>query len=221
MDNTIKKQAGYILAFVLGTILLLGQCNRSKILIENKKLKSNINALQDTIKYKENKIGGITASKKALLVSEKELRKEVYFKDERIAKLTKDFITLKSIVKVEQEVKIIEVPIMYKDTIPFKFEKVFNIKEKWYSIEGMSNQKGITISNLNLPNEQFLIIGEKREGIFKSKYLSIDVINTNPNFKTTNITTQVIQVKEPFYNKGWFRTIEVIGAFTLGAWSLK
>lgn len=221
MEATIKKQAGYILAVVLGFILLLGQCNRSKLTSENKRLKSNVQALQDTIKYKENKIGGITASKKALEVTEKELRKQVYVKDERIAKLTKEFTTLKSVVKIEQEVKLVEVPIRYTDTIPCIFERKFNLREKWYSIDGVSNQKGITISNLTLPNEQFVIVGEKRDGIFKPKYLSVDVVNTNPNFHTVNITTQVIKVETPFYNKGWFRIAEMVGAFGLGAYLAK
>lgn len=217
MEDFIKNKTGYVLAVVLGVLLFMAQCSRSKEIGENNRLKSNIEALQDTIKYKENKIGGITASKRALEVTEKDLRKQVYVKDERIAKLSKDFDELKSVVKIDQEVKVVGVPIWYADSIPCIFEKKFAIAEKWYNIDGVSTQKGIKINSFSLPNEQFIIIGEKKEGIFKPNYLSVDVVNTNPNFKTKDVTTQVIKIDTPFYNKGWFRVAEIIGSFALGA----
>lgn len=221
MEAFLKKYFKYVLVVLFVFLLFFVQCSRNNALSENKRLKSNIEALNDKVSYQENKIGGITASKKALEVTEKELRKQIFVKDERIAKLTKDFKELKSVVNIEQEIKLVEVPIYYKDTIPFVFERKFNLREKWYSIDGLSNQKGVFIDKIEFPNEQFVIVGKKSEGLFKPNYLTVDVVNTNPNFKTINITTQVIQVETPFYNKGWFRASEIVGAFVLGAYIAK
>jgi len=55
MENFIKKQAGYIIAVLLGVLLFFSQCSKSKVIGEKNRLQSNIEALQDTITYKENK----------------------------------------------------------------------------------------------------------------------------------------------------------------------
>ncbi|AHK11393.1 hypothetical protein F132_47 [Flavobacterium sp. phage 1/32] len=221
MEKTFKNRIGIILGVVLLFILLMGQCTAFKLKSENKRLQSNIEALNDSVKYTKNKIGTITASKKAIEATEKELKNQVWLKDEKLKKLTEEFSQLKSATKIKTIVTIEKIPVPYPDTIPCIFDKKINVKEKWYNFKVTSTQKGLTIDSLMIPNEQYIITGMKSDGFFKPKYLNISVTNTNPFIKTIDVQTQVIKIETPFYNKGWFRVLEAVTFFGAGAYIAK
>lgn len=217
MDAQYKKGVIFVFGAILGILLLISKCTSDKYREKSARLEQNVKALNDSIRYKNNKIGTVTASKKAIEATVKELKNEVWVKDERINKLTKDFNKLQSVTKIKTVVTIPEIKANYKDTIPYIFERKSNVLDKWYSFNYNSNQKGLTIYDFKLHNETFIVIGQKRDGIFKKPYWEADVTNTNPYFKTTDIQIQVIQEKTPFYNKFWFRMVEIGLAGAAGA----
>lgn len=221
MESNLKKQIWYGLGFILILLLFVGQCTQSKYKDENKRLKSNVEALQESVKYTKNKLGTLTASKKAIEASEKELKKQVWLKDEKLKKLTEEFNQVKSATKIKTIVTIEKIPVPYPDTIPCVFDKKINVKEKWYNFSLTSTQKGISIDSLQIPNEQYVITGMKRDGFLKPKYLQVSVTNTNPFIKTIDVQTQVIRIEQPFYNKGWFRVLEAVTAFGFGVYIAK
>lgn len=221
MDVQYKKASVFILGAVLLLLLIISKCTSDKYKEESVRYKKNVEALKDTIRYKNNAIGTITASKKAFEVTAKELKKQVWIKDEKINKLTKDFEKLQSVIKTTTAVSIPEINVAYKDSVPFIFERKAQVKNDWYSLNVKSDHKGITLSNLNLENTSYHILGQKRDGLFKKPYWEAEVTNTNPYFKTTNIEIQVIQEKQPFYNKWWFRVTEIGLAAFAGAKAAK
>lgn len=217
MTFEYKKQFGYILAAIMAVFLITGKCSRDKLERENGRMSKNVKAIQDTITYKNNKIGTITASKKAFEVTVKELRKQNWVKDEKLVTLTKEFNKLQSAIKITQEVEIKEIPIVYRDSVPCDFKRQDSISTKNYRFDYLSTQKGVLISNLSIPNEQYIITGYKSKGFFsKESELTVDVTNSNEVVKTKNIETQVITIPKPFYNRGWFTISVNVGCFIGG-----
>ena len=220
METQYKKGVIFIFGVVVILLLLISKCTTDKYKEKSERLERNVKALNDTIRYKENKIGTITASKKAIETTVKELKKEVWVKDDKINKLTKDFNKLQSVSKITTAVNVPEIKVNYKDTIQYIFERKDNFLDKYYSFNYTSNQKGLIISDLNLENVSYIVIGKKRDGIFKKSYWESEVTNTNPYFKTIDVQIQVIQEKTPFYNKLWFRLAEM-GLAGAAGWNLK
>lgn len=212
-----KKQFGYLLAIAMFILWVTGKCSLDKSREDNKVMSQNVKALKDTITYKNNKIGTITASKIAFEVSAKELKKQNWIKDEKLVTLAKEFSKLQSATKIKQEVEIVEIPIIYRDSIPCNFERKDSISTKKYRFDYLSNQRGVTISNLSIPNDQYVLTGYKGGGFFSGNgVLTVDVTNTNEAIKTRNIETQVITIPKPFYNKGWFTISVNVGCFVGG-----
>lgn len=209
MELQYKKSLIFIVSIVLLVLLVISKCTTDKYKEKSARLEKNIEALNDTIKYSKNRLGTITASKKALEVTVGELKKQVWVKDEVIVKLTKDYKDLKSVAKIETTVKVPEIKLDYETPIPFEFERFLKVDKEHYSFNIKSNNIGLTLSDLNLENTSYIVIGEKRDGLFKKPYYVTEVTNTNPYFLTKNVEVQIIQEKKPFYNKLWFRMVEI------------
>jgi hypothetical protein len=61
---------------------------------------------------------------------------------------------------------------------------------------------GLTIDSLKIPNEQRIIIGEKKEGFLNLKTkLEIEVNNSNPYIQTTNIAGYTYEPKKKWYER--------------------
>jgi hypothetical protein len=217
MTAANQKRIGIAIIIILILIICFGACNFSNLKKDKNRLENNITALQDSVKYKNNAIGTITASKKALEVTEKELKEQTWIKDAKLAALQKEFNKIINSTKITSTVEVPEIKVPYKDTIPCVFERQQAVRDSWYSFDAKSTQKGFTIENLTIPNEQYIITGMKRDGLFKPLYLTVDVANTNPYIKTNDIKSQVVQVKQPFYNKVWFKVAIFAAGVAAGA----
>ena len=77
--------------------------------------------------------------------------------------------------------------------MPCEFTREFGVFEKYYSIEGTSNEKGISLNEIKIPNTLSFAIGDKKTGFFKSEY-RIEAVNSNPYITTTGIDAYTLQV---------------------------
>jgi len=182
-----------ILVYVFNTI-----SNKNETI---KRQESNIKALKDSTTYFKNKQGEIVATKLALQLTEKELKQEK--KNNNDLKIAIDkFKKTIAVVQSKQEVKIDTVFIPFKDTVPCVFERFNTIKDKYYKFDLKVNQIGSIVSNFELtPNNQTLVIGEKKKNFFSNSELRAEITNSNSLFNQKEIKPIVIIYKKSWYEK--------------------
>lgn len=88
--------------------------------------------------------------------------------------------------------------------VPSKFE----LKEKWFSINGEVKKDGVLINKLLIPNESTVTIGYKKTGFLSlSRKAIVEIENTNPYLKTTKISNVVIEKNKSLFKKPLFWVI--------------
>tara|TARA_R100001530_G_scaffold136299_1_gene116289 strand:+ start:1875 stop:2594 length:720 start_codon:yes stop_codon:yes gene_type:complete len=189
-EKTIKIPALRIswlhVVVVVLAILWFRSCSEKRNLEKN--FAQNSEVLQDTIKYYKNKKGEEIATRLAmqgekqslefLLASQKDSTKQ-------LKSLVKYYKKVAAAVRTETITQIdsIEVPYFIEGN---DFSIPFSLQEKWYGLSGRSTNKGLFLDNLTIPNQQSIVIGDKKTGFFKTQF-RIDVINSNPYIKTTSV----------------------------------
>lgn len=168
---------------------------------------SNIKASNDSIKYYKNKFGNEVASKLAFQYDLSQL-KNVASENVKLKEVIKKF---KKPITIIETVQVVKIDTMY---IPFenKIDCVFNediIKgTEYYSFSANVSEIGFKLNYLKLFNNQTIITGLKRQGLFKRPLLTTEITNTNPYIKQTKIKPIVIIYPQKIYEK-WFITIPI------------
>ena len=111
----------------------------------------------------------------------------------QLKRLVRSFRNVDTAGNVTTVTKIDTIPIPYEVEVPCKFTREFGIFERYYTIEGTSNKKGISLNEISIPNTLSFAIGDKKTGFFKSEY-RIEVVNSNPYITTTGLDAYTLQV---------------------------
>lgn len=95
-----------------------------------------------------------------------------------------------------------------KDSIPFEvkipceFEEVsFSKVDSNYSIFGSIDKNQLTIDSLQIPNEQTVVLGEKKKHLFKPSEYEVHIVNSNSLIKTKKIQSLVIKPSRKWYER--------------------
>src|SRR5690606_23680521 len=99
--------------------------------------------------------------------------------------------------------KIDSIPIPYEVPIPCKFHREWEKIDPFYSISGTSDQNGITIESLEVPNTLSFAIGKKKKGWFDSEYV-IETVNSNPNITTIGLDSYSLKVPKKRFGVSLF-----------------
>jgi type II secretory pathway pseudopilin PulG len=153
------------------------------------RVESNLAAQQQELTAYELKNNQLVSTRKTIEVTNKELKRQIWVKDDSLNLLVKQFKKVKAAVKIEQEVEIRNIPMPYEVPVPYDFTRNLKKINKYYSLFGVSNSLGVTIDSLKIHNTQRIVIGTKRS-YFKTT-ITTDVTNSNPHVNTTGITSQV------------------------------
>lgn len=184
----MKKAIPYIIAFVFA-VLFLDQCGKTSQLKSNNKNANEF--LNDTISYFQNKVGQEVAEKTALKGYKNQLKillSKQIDSTGQLKTLVKEYKSIAAAGNVVQETRIDTILIPYDSIIDFDFNRNWFKNDKFYSLSGTSNQLGITIDSLKIPNTISFAIGEKKTGFFKTE-TKVNVVNSNPYVKTTGLDT--------------------------------
>lgn len=157
-----------------------------------KRVEKNLTAQKDEISSYKLKNGQQVATIKSLEVSQNELKKQLWVKDDSLSLMIKEFKNVKAAVVVDTKVVIDSVPVPYEVPVPCEFYREFTFNDPNYSFRGVSSHLGITLKDLQIPNTMRLVLGEKRN-FFKTT-ITADVTNSNLLIQTTGITSQVTTV---------------------------
>ena len=199
--NIVEVDNKSIIIAVLMIVLLFSFTRCS----ENKKVaKSNNIALTENAKVFKNKIGTLTTEKRVLQIERNELKDLVFVQDTTINKLRKELNRVSTITKIVTITKIDSVYVPFNTELPYDTIRVGKHAKKYFKFDYSVTSKGLSLTNINIPNEQIVINGFKRNGIFGKKYLITQITNTNPYISTTNVQTIKVIVPTPFYDTRLF-----------------
>ena len=95
--------------------------------------------------------------------------------------------------------------VVYKDTVPFTFEKQGNIANSDYSLNYKSNQKGISITDLVIENDITIVTGLKRKWFLGKETNTIDVSHSNELVKVKEIKYIENKPKKKWYDTNAFK----------------
>lgn len=84
-----------------------------------------------------------------------------------------------------------------------------------YTIEQTISRTGTKIDRLFVPNEQKLVFGTKKKGLFKTEH-TVDVNNSNELMKVSNIKNYTFVPEKQWYEKWWVHSLFGAGVGSAG-----
>ena len=197
--DTFNKQR--FLIILLGLICLVitsslfSKCESEKVQL------ANINALNKENTFYKLKNGQLVTSVEVLSYDKAQLKNSIVLKDKRIKELIDKFNKIKSVTRYITVTKFDTIELRYKDTVPCVFDRQDKISKQWYNIAYKSNQKGISITELSIPDSVIVVSGIKRKWFLGKQTQTADITHSNPFVETKQI--QHIEVVTP---KKWYDT---------------
>jgi len=164
---------------------------------------NSIEALTSDLKEFKTKQGLWASEKQAFEGTEKDLKQIIKTKDAALQNALKTFKKRVAAASIKTIVEIDTVFIPYDKTVDFEFSETFKKDTKYYSINGVANQKGVDVLNVSIPNTQTLVIGKKRVGFLKHE-TTVDVINSNPLIKVDELEAFSFKSKPKRFGLGIF-----------------
>lgn len=168
---------------------LFQKCESEKIQL------ANIDALNKELTTYQLKNGQLVTSVENLNYTKEQLKKSLLMKDKKVKELTDKFSNIKSITKIVTNTKFDTIKLVYNDSIPCNFERVGSDLKQWYHIAYKSNQKGVEITELSIPDSVIVATGDKRKWFWGKRTSVTDITHANPFVETESI--QHIEVVQP------------------------
>lgn len=179
---------------------------------QNQKLKDDL--INDIARYKDSaqyysiKINGMAvdiAFNKSLQVKNKEQLEALIKKNDTLAKIVSKFRTINSTTIIKEVISIKHDTIKIDNQIPCDF-KPFKVRKDstYYNFVGTISPKFFSIDSLAIPNKQSVIIGRRKLGFLKGTEERVEIVNSNPLIKTTNIDNYIISKPKKWYQKKAF-----------------
>jgi hypothetical protein len=210
MITTINKNRIYISVLLTVCLILVSQlfskCESEKLQL------ANVKALNSKVIVYKLKNGDLVTSVENLSYTNSQLKSSIMMKDKKVKELTSKFSKVKGITKYVTNTKFDTIKLTYKDSIPCNFERNGSVLEEWYHIAYNSNQKGVDIYELSIPDSVIVVTGEKRKWFWGKRTSVTDITHANPFVETESI--QHIEVKEK--TKWYDTTIFKVGVGFLG-----
>ena len=128
------------------------------------------------------------------------------------------FKDIKSGVIIKETTIIKEVAVPFDRPIPCNFQPfpVSKVTKDFRFYTTVANT-GLTIDSLMIPNEAKVVVGDRREGFLKLKSsLVVDVVNSNPYIKTSNISGFIYTPEKKWYEKTWVHLVAGAGLGIVG-----
>ncbi len=166
-----------ILVCVLG-FLLFQQCSKNETLKEQQD--NTINYLNDSVRFYQNKLGQEVATKNTLAGDNEQLEILLAQSNKEFDELTKKYKRVKSAVQIRTITRIDSFFVPFADTINFTFERPFIKDSDHYRIKGIVSNEGIAFNDISIPMTLSYLIGERKNGLFKPRTISIDAKTDNP-----------------------------------------
>lgn len=190
MVRTYLKSNWFLLLTVLILLsLLFSKCEQEKV------LNGNLDSFKVQMESYKLKDGRLVNTSKTV----------TYEKVPEKTELTKKFAKVKTVIKIQERLRIDTVYVSYKDSIPCSFERTGNVVNENYSLDYKSTQKGITIANLSIKDSLEVVTGTKRKWFLGKETHTIDIAHSNKLIETTGLQHVEIKPKKRFYETTLFK----------------
>ena len=210
MNTTININRVYIMVLLIVCLFLLSQLFQK---CESEKLQlANVEALNKEAKVYQLKNGQLVTSVENLNYTNAQLKNSILMKDKKVKELVNKFSNVKSVTKYVTNTKFDTIKLVYNDSIPCEFERIGSDMKEWYHIAYKSNQKGVEITELSIPDSVIVVTGEKRKWFWGKRTSVTDITHANPFVQTESV--QHIEVVKPA--KWYDSTIFKIGLGFIG-----
>jgi len=210
MNTTIDIKRIYIAVLMIVCLILLSQlfkkCESEEVQL------ANIEALNSQTKVYKLKNGQLVTSVENLSYSNKQLKNSNLMKDKKVKELINKFSNVKSVTKYVTNTKFDTISLVYTDSIPCNFERIGSDLKDWYHIAYKSNQKGVEITELSIPDSVIVVTGDKRKWFWGKRTSVTDITHANPFVETESV--QHIEIVKP--TKWYDSTILKIGIGFIG-----
>ncbi|MEY4332233.1 MAG: hypothetical protein RLZZ196_971 [Bacteroidota bacterium] len=141
----------------------------------------------------------------------------------------------KYIDSIKKQLKLKEVDVIIKYKSVFKYDTInhvfryqlpcddfvdsFKVDSTHFKFDAVITNKRLSLYNIEVPNQQSIIIGEKKKGWLRSSDYSVVITNSNPNIKGEGLEAYTFKPSPKWYNsykfKGAIFVAGVIGGFLL------
>lgn len=173
---------------------------------------ANIEALNSQAKVYKLKNGQLVTSVENLKYTKDQLENSNLMKDKKIKELTDKFSNIRTVTRYVTNTKFDTISLVYKDTVPCNFERIGSDFKEWYQLGYKSNQKGVVITDLFIPDSVVIVSGDKRKWFWGKRTSTMDITHANPFIETELV--QSIEVVQP--NKWYDSTIFKIAIGFIG-----
>lgn len=203
MITSINKNRIYISVLLILCLILVSQLFQK---CESEKLQlANVKALNSQSKFYKLKNGQLVTSVESLSYTNSQLKNSIVMKDKKVKELTNKFSKVKSVTKYVTNTKFDTIKLTYKDSIPCNFEKVGSDFKEWYHIAYKTNQKGVEITELSIPDSVIIVTGDKRKWFWGKRTSTLDITHANPFVQTQSIQHIEVEEKNKWYNSTIFK----------------
>lgn len=207
-----SKLANLILCVVCLVLfaMLFNKCENDDLQL------ANVDALNSQLTSYKLKNGQLVTSAKTLSYTNAQLKNSLLGKDKTLKEVMAKFAKVQSVTKFVTTTKIDTIAITYTDSIPCIFNKDGAIFHDWYSLGYKSNQKGITITELYIPDSVAIVTGTKRKWFLGKQTQTIDITHTNPFVETEAVQHIEVVAKPKWYETTIFKVgLGFLGGFLL------
>jgi hypothetical protein len=166
---------------------------------------ANIDALNTELTKYELKNGQLVTSVENLVYTKEQLKKSLIMKDKKVKELADKFSNIKSITKIVTNTKFDTIKLVYQDSVPCNFERIDSVLQEWYHIAYKSNQKGVTFTELSIPDSIIVASGEKRKWFWGKRTSVTDITHSNPFVETEQIQHVEVQEIAKWYDSTIFK----------------
>jgi competence protein ComGC len=210
MNTTINKNRIYISVLLIVCLILLSQlfqkCQSEKVQL------ANVEALNSQTQVYKLKNGQLVTSVENLSYTNSQLKSSLLMKDKKVKELINKFSKVKSVTKYVTNTKFDTIKLVYQDSIPCNFERIGSDLKEWYHIAYKSNQIGVEITELSIPDSVIVVTGDKRKWFWGKRTSVTDITHANPFVETESV--QHIEVVQPV--KWYDSTIFKLGVGFIG-----
>jgi len=182
-------------------MVVFKQCNDKNIF--RNEVESYVD-YSDTVKFYKALNGDVIAYNESLEISEKTLMTM----NDSLSKAIKN-IKMKDpgvIIQIKEKIVIKEVEVRFTDSIPcFPFYKPFGLEHEFYSLSGSVTNTMFKLDSIQIPNIQSIVLGTKKNGLFKKNDHIVTIQNSNPYVNTGPITSYTIKKKKKWFESAPFQ----------------
>lgn len=156
---------------------------------------NKIEYLNDSVRTYKNKYGQEVKTRLALQGDNKQLGVLLGQTEKELNELTKKYKRVKTAVEVKTVFNIDTLFVPFDTPTDFTFKRPFVEEKVHYRIKGMVSNKGITFNDISIPSTLSLVIGERKNGLFKSRTISIDANVDNPLINIEGLESYIYKPK--------------------------